>query len=215
MYKVNHLHLHLTDDQGWRIAVDSWPRLTDVRRRHRGRRRARRLLHEGRLPRDRRRTPARRFMTVVPEVDLPGHTNAALASYAGAQLRWGGAAAVHRHRRRLQLAVRGRRPDLPIPQRCPRRTGRPHARSVPAHRRRRGDPHEPGRLRDDRRPGRRRSSPRTARPWSAGTSSPRPSWTPPRCSSSGATPRGARRGRGVRRPATKSSCHRRTTRTST
>src|SRR5690606_26036802 len=29
-YKLNHLHLHLSDDQGWRIAIDSWPRLTTV-----------------------------------------------------------------------------------------------------------------------------------------------------------------------------------------
>ncbi len=30
MFKLNHLHLHLTDDQGWRIQIDSWPRLTEV-----------------------------------------------------------------------------------------------------------------------------------------------------------------------------------------
>ena len=29
LLKLNHLHLHLTDDQGWRIAIDQWPRLTE------------------------------------------------------------------------------------------------------------------------------------------------------------------------------------------
>ena len=80
MYKVNHLHLHLTDDQGWRIAVDSWPRLAT----HGG------GSQVGGGPggyytkddyREIVAYAAKRFVTVVPEVDLPGHTNAALASY--------------------------------------------------------------------------------------------------------------------------------------
>ena len=29
-FKINHLHLHLTDDQGWRLEIDGWPRLTEV-----------------------------------------------------------------------------------------------------------------------------------------------------------------------------------------
>ncbi|MEV4831200.1 beta-N-acetylhexosaminidase [Micromonospora sp. NPDC049257] len=79
-YKLNHLHLHLTDDQGWRIAVDSWPRLTTVGGR----------TEVGGGPggwytaADYRRIvgyAARRHVTVVPEVDLPGHTNAALVAY--------------------------------------------------------------------------------------------------------------------------------------
>ncbi|WP_328343894.1 beta-N-acetylhexosaminidase [Micromonospora sp. NBC_00421] len=79
-YKLNHLHLHLTDDQGWRIAVDSWPRLAAVGGR----------TEVGGGPggwytaADYRRIvgyAARRHVTVVPEVDLPGHTNAALVAY--------------------------------------------------------------------------------------------------------------------------------------
>ncbi|MEU7982987.1 beta-N-acetylhexosaminidase [Micromonospora sp. NPDC049081] len=79
-YKLNHLHLHLTDDQGWRIAVDSWPRLATVGGR----------TEVGGGPggwytaADYRRIvgyAARRHVTVVPEVDLPGHTNAALVAY--------------------------------------------------------------------------------------------------------------------------------------
>lgn len=79
-YKLNHLHLHLTDDQGWRIAVDSWPRLAEVGG----------LTEVGGGPggfytqADYRRIvayAARRHVTVVPEIDLPGHTNAALVAY--------------------------------------------------------------------------------------------------------------------------------------
>jgi hexosaminidase len=81
LYKVNFLHLHLTDDQGWRIAIDSWPRLTSV-----GARTA-----VGRDPggfytkadyTEIVNYAAARFVTVVPEIDMPGHTNAALTSYA-------------------------------------------------------------------------------------------------------------------------------------
>ncbi|KKJ93160.1 beta-N-acetylhexosaminidase, partial [Micromonospora sp. HK10] len=79
-YKLNHLHLHLTDDQGWRIAVDSWPRLTEVGG----------ATEVGGGPggwyrkADYQRIveyAARRHVTVVPEIDLPGHTNAALVAY--------------------------------------------------------------------------------------------------------------------------------------
>ncbi|PWR07961.1 beta-N-acetylhexosaminidase [Micromonospora acroterricola] len=79
-YKLNHLHLHLTDDQGWRIAVDSWPRLAGVGG----------TTEVGEGPgghytkADYRRIveyAAARHVTVVPEIDLPGHTNAALVAY--------------------------------------------------------------------------------------------------------------------------------------
>ncbi|MFF3857353.1 beta-N-acetylhexosaminidase [Micromonospora sp. NPDC002575] len=79
-YKLNHLHLHLTDDQGWRIAVDGWPRLAAVGG----------ATQVGGGPggaytrADYRRIvayAARRHVTVVPEIDLPGHTNAALTAY--------------------------------------------------------------------------------------------------------------------------------------
>ncbi|QLE72163.1 beta-N-acetylhexosaminidase [Streptomyces rectiverticillatus] len=81
LYKINRLHLHLSDDQGWRIAVRSWPRLAE----HGG------STQVGGGPggfysrddyREIVRHAASRYLTVVPEIDMPGHTNAALASYA-------------------------------------------------------------------------------------------------------------------------------------
>ena len=80
LYKLNVLHLHLTDDQGWRIAIDGWPRLTthggstEVGGGRGGFYSKRDYLEIVRYARD-------RYVTVVPEIDVPGHTNAALASY--------------------------------------------------------------------------------------------------------------------------------------
>lgn len=79
-YKLNHLHLHLTDDQGWRIAVDSWPKLTTVGATtevgggpggHYTKADYARIVSYA----------AARHVTVVPEIDLPGHTNSALVAY--------------------------------------------------------------------------------------------------------------------------------------
>ncbi|MEU5690368.1 beta-N-acetylhexosaminidase [Actinosynnema sp. NPDC020468] len=79
-YKINHLHLHLTDDQGWRLEIKSRPELT-----------ARGSLTqvgggEGGFYtqeeyRDLVAHAASRHITVIPEIDLPGHTNAALVAY--------------------------------------------------------------------------------------------------------------------------------------
>ena len=79
-YKINYLHLHLTDDQGWRIEIKSWPKLTEVGGSTEvggG---------EGGFYTQEQYTDlvnyaAERFITVVPEIDMPGHTNAALVSY--------------------------------------------------------------------------------------------------------------------------------------
>ncbi|MFI1849182.1 beta-N-acetylhexosaminidase [Streptomyces sp. NPDC020480] len=81
LYKINTLHLHLSDDQGWRIAIDSWPRLatyggsTQVGGGPGG-------FYTKADYREIVRYAASRHLTVVPEIDMPGHTNAALASYA-------------------------------------------------------------------------------------------------------------------------------------
>ena len=80
LYKLNRLHLHLADDQGWRIEIKSWPNLA---------------LHGGSTAvgggaggfytqaeySDLVEYARRRFITIVPEIDMPGHINAALASY--------------------------------------------------------------------------------------------------------------------------------------
>jgi N-acetyl-beta-hexosaminidase len=81
LYKVNRFHLHLSDDQGWRIAITGWERLatygggTQVGG-----------GPGGYYTQDDYRAivayAQQRFITVVPEIDMPGHTNAALASYA-------------------------------------------------------------------------------------------------------------------------------------
>ncbi|WP_042363842.1 beta-N-acetylhexosaminidase [Streptacidiphilus neutrinimicus] len=81
LYKINYLHLHLSDDQGWRIAINSWPNLavyggsTEVGGGAGGY--WTQADYSAVVA-----YAASRFMTVVPEIDIPGHTNAALASYA-------------------------------------------------------------------------------------------------------------------------------------
>jgi hexosaminidase len=78
-YKLNRLHLHLTDDQGWRIAIDAWPALTTY-----GGRTAVGGDPGGFLTQadyaEIVAYAAERYIVVVPEIDMPGHTNAALAS---------------------------------------------------------------------------------------------------------------------------------------
>ena len=80
LYKMNTLHLHLADDQGWRIQIDSWPKLTSVGS----------TTQVGGGPggfytKDDYAGIVRyaqdRFITIVPEIDMPSHTNAAIASY--------------------------------------------------------------------------------------------------------------------------------------
>ena len=59
LHKMNRLHLHLADDQGWRIEIKKWPDLTAKGGLHGSRRRRRRVLHAGavRRPRGLRRRP--------------------------------------------------------------------------------------------------------------------------------------------------------------
>ena len=81
-YKLNALHLHLSDDQGWRIEIKSWPKLTSIG--------GQTQVDGGKGGfytqeefKDLVRYASERYITIVPEIDMPGHTNAALASYAG------------------------------------------------------------------------------------------------------------------------------------
>jgi hexosaminidase len=81
LYKINHLHLHLSDDQGWRIEIKSWPKLTEI-----GGSTEVGGGEGGFYTQEEYREIMQyaqdRHITIVPEIDMPGHTNAALASYA-------------------------------------------------------------------------------------------------------------------------------------
>jgi len=80
LYKLNTLHLHLTDDQGWRIQIDAWPRLTTVGGRTEVAGRSGGFYTKADYA-EIVRYAAERFITVVPEVDMPAHTQAAIAAY--------------------------------------------------------------------------------------------------------------------------------------
>jgi hexosaminidase len=94
-YKFNVLHLHLTDDQGWRLEIKSLPKLTQV-----GAWRAERTGRWGEFTRPTAEEPktyggfytqdemkelvkyaADRFISILPEIDVPGHSMAAVAAY--------------------------------------------------------------------------------------------------------------------------------------
>ncbi|GAB2787466.1 beta-N-acetylhexosaminidase [Rhabdobacter roseus] len=79
-YKMNALHLHLSDDQGWRIEIKSWPNLTAH-----GSKSAVGGAEGGFYTQEQYADLVRyaqdRYIIIVPEIDMPGHTNAALASY--------------------------------------------------------------------------------------------------------------------------------------
>lgn len=91
MHNINYFHWHLTEDQGWRIEIKKYPRLTEV-----GSMRKRTLInqktqtydetpHGGYYTQDEARQvvayAAERHITVIPEIDLPGHMMAALVAY--------------------------------------------------------------------------------------------------------------------------------------
>ncbi|MFI1395777.1 beta-N-acetylhexosaminidase [Streptomyces sp. NPDC020681] len=75
LHKLNVLHLHLTDDQGWRMPVAAYPKLTEVGGVPHGGAYTRRELAELVA------YAAGRGVTVVPEIEMPGHVRAALAAY--------------------------------------------------------------------------------------------------------------------------------------
>ena len=81
IYKINTLHLHLTDDQGWRIEIKSWPNLTvhgsksSVKNEKGG-------FYTQDDYKEIQSYATKHKIMVIPEIDIPGHTNAALSSYA-------------------------------------------------------------------------------------------------------------------------------------
>ncbi len=96
MHKINRFHWHLTEDQGWRIEIKKYPLLTEIGSVRAdsqviGTHRAHGEQYEGKPYgpyfytqdeiRDVVKYAADRFITIIPEVDMPGHMVAALASY--------------------------------------------------------------------------------------------------------------------------------------
>src|SRR6201996_2835695 len=94
-YKLNNFHWHLTDDQGWRIEIKKYPKLTQI-----GSQRAQTVIgnYHDRTPQQFDNTPyggyytqdqirevvkyaADRYINIVPEIEMPGHSTAALAAY--------------------------------------------------------------------------------------------------------------------------------------
>lgn len=91
LHNINRMHWHITDDQGWRIEIKKYPKLTEI-----GSYRPQTVIgrntgeydgtpHSGFYTQEEARDivayAAERFVTVVPEIDLPGHMQAALAAY--------------------------------------------------------------------------------------------------------------------------------------
>ena len=95
VYKLNRLHMHLTDDQGWRIEIKKYPKLTEI-----GSYRSQTQVGHSDYYWPRRydgiekggfytqedikeivQYASDRFITVIPEIEMPGHSSAALAAY--------------------------------------------------------------------------------------------------------------------------------------
>lgn len=82
MFKMNTFHWHLTEDQGWRIEIKRYPKLTEL-----GSKRVEGdgSVYDGFYTQDEVREvvayAAERFINVVPEIELPGHSLAALVGY--------------------------------------------------------------------------------------------------------------------------------------
>jgi len=92
-HRLNKLHLHLNDDQGWRVEIPTWPRLSEVgsRRRssplgHEVDGRDDNIAHGGSYSANDlaiiREHAVKRCVQIVPEIDLPGHAQAVIAAYA-------------------------------------------------------------------------------------------------------------------------------------
>lgn len=93
-HKINHFHWHLTDDQGWRIEIKKYPKLTEISSQRKGTL----IGHYNDQPQQFDGKPyggfytqeeikeivnyaAERFITLIPEIEMPGHAQAVLAAY--------------------------------------------------------------------------------------------------------------------------------------
>ena len=81
LYKINNMHFHLTEDQGWRIEIKKYPKLTEI-----GSTRVEGdgIVHKGFYTQAEIKEivdyASERFITVVPELEIPGHELAAIAA---------------------------------------------------------------------------------------------------------------------------------------
>ncbi|MEJ5188027.1 family 20 glycosylhydrolase [Treponema sp. J25] len=81
LYKINRFHWHLTDDQGWRLELVQFPELTEIGSQRNGGDPMRNGLYTQEDIREIVAYAADRGITVIPEIDLPGHAQALLASH--------------------------------------------------------------------------------------------------------------------------------------
>ncbi|MHA1198379.1 MAG: beta-N-acetylhexosaminidase [Candidatus Heimdallarchaeaceae archaeon] len=92
LLKMNTFHWHLTEDQGWRIEIKKYPKLTEIGSKREDSRiggwtskKTRGEPHEGFYTQDEIREVIQyaeeRFIRVIPEIDVPGHSSAAIAAY--------------------------------------------------------------------------------------------------------------------------------------
>jgi hexosaminidase len=93
MYKMNTFHWHLTEDQGWRIEIKKYPKLTEIsafRKETQVKKQRRPFVGDGKryggfYTQDEVREvvayAAERYVTVIPEIEMPGHSTAVLAAY--------------------------------------------------------------------------------------------------------------------------------------
>jgi len=88
-HKFNFLHLHLTDDQGWRIEIEKYPLLTEIGSKRKSTTlKSKKLddkIHQGYYSKDDLKAivtyAKNKNVEVIPEIDMPGHMNALIASY--------------------------------------------------------------------------------------------------------------------------------------
>ncbi|WP_443939239.1 beta-N-acetylhexosaminidase [Pedobacter sp. MW01-1-1] len=91
-YKINRFHWHLTEDQGWRIEIKKYPKLTQIGSSRNGTIIGRKpgfantnTVYQGFYTQDEAREivryAAERYVEVIPEIEMPGHSSAAIASY--------------------------------------------------------------------------------------------------------------------------------------
>ena len=91
LHNINYFHWHLTEDQGWRIEIKKYPKLTEIGSKRKGTIKERVSKELDNIPvsgyytqeeaKEIVRYAAERYITVIPEIDMPGHMLAALASY--------------------------------------------------------------------------------------------------------------------------------------